>query len=325
MSPDPPFPLSPQVRKESGTGLAGHTSRFLHLGWGQIGAMFREAINGWVDDNVPRLGASLAYYTLLSIAPLLVVVVAVAGMAFGREAVEGQIFWQTEGLLGPEGAAAIQKLIRSASHPTTGIVSSALGFLFLLLGASSVVSELSDALNTIWRVPSPPTPPGLKMLTGVFARRARSFAVVVGTGFLLLVSLLVNTAINIIGAFFESHLPIPEIVLRLSEFTLAFLVTTFLFAAIYKVLPAVRLRWTDVFVGACVTSLLFTFGKELIGLYLVRAGFASTYGAAGSLVAVLVWVYYSAQLFFLGAEFTKVYAQNLGSQRGSRPSEHSQS
>lgn len=301
--------------QEVARDVAGHVCRFWQLGRGEILALVKEAASAWVDDNAPRLGASLAYYTLLSLAPLLVVAVGVAAMVFGKTAVEGQLFWQTQGLLGKEGAAAVQELIRNADHPGSGILSTTLGLVTLLFGASSVVIELTDALNTIWHVPAQQGG-AFSSVVSMFKQRAYAFAIILGTGFLLLVSLLLNAAISATGAFFNSLLPVPEGVLAIIEFTFAFFVTTVLFAAIYKVMPSVHLNWSDVFIGASVTSLLFTAGKQLIGLYLGKESFASTYGAAGSLVAVLVWVYYSAQLFFLGAEFTKVYAQKFGSHSG---------
>jgi membrane protein len=292
-----------------------HVYEFIRLGGDQIFSLIREAANEWIDDKAPRLGASLAYYTLLSLAPLLVVVVAVAAIAYGKTAVEGQLYWQTQWLLGHEGAGVVQGLLKNANHLGTGIVSTILGLITLLFGASSVVVELSDALNTIWHVTPPPCAPGFQSVVQFFKDRIYSIAMILGTGFILLVSLVLNTLVSALGSFFSGILPVPEAVLHVTEFIFAFCVTTLLFAAIYKVLPSVRLKWSDVFIGATFTSLLFTVGKQIIGIYLGKESFASTYGAAGSLVVVLVWVYYSAQLFFMGAEFTKVYTKRFGSQK----------
>jgi membrane protein len=266
-----------------------------------------------MEDKAPRLGAALAFYTLLSLAPLLVIAVAVAAFFFGRQAVEGQLFWQTRELLGGEGARVVQDLVRASFHPKSGIFSMLAAIAVLFAAASSLVLELTDALNTIWHVSAPESSGPSAMLSSIFRDRLRSFGIVVGTGVLLLVSLLINAAISALGSFFNEALPMPEFSLRAFEFIVSFSATTLLFGIIYKVIPSVRLRWGDVLIGSCVTALLFTGGKQLIGIYLGKAGFASTYGAAGSLIAVLVWVYYSSQLFFLGAEFTKVYARTLGS------------
>jgi len=277
-------------------------------------ALLKEAVNEWSNDKAPRLGAAIAFYTLLSLAPLLIVIVAVAAVAYGKEAAQGQLFWEVKGLLGQEGAKFIQGVVQSAYKPGTGLIATVLGLATLAIGATSVVVELSDALKTIWKVPIPDGNTGL--VTGIrriVKERFYSFALVLGIGFLLLVSLVLSAWLAAMGRFFGSFLPAPEAVLQVATFLISFMVVTALFAAIYKLLPAVRLEWSDVIIGASVTSLLFTIGKQLVGLYLGKASFGSTYGAAGSLVVLLVWVYYSAQLFFLGAEFTKVYTRTFGS------------
>jgi membrane protein len=287
--------------------------QFLRLRSAEIGALLRETVNAWVDDNAPRLGASVAFYTMLSLAPLLIVVVAVAALAFGQKAAQGQLIWEIQDLLGTEGARAIQDLIQSAYKPAAGTAATVLGVLTLVLGASAAVVELRDALNTIWHVPAAPAFSSLHNFLRLVKERFYLFGLILGVGFLLLVSLALNAAITALGFLFGSLLPASEFVLRAAIFVTSFLVITFLFAAIYKFLPDVRLKWSDVIVGACLTSLLFSIGKQLIGIYLGKASFGSTYGAAGSLVIVLVWVYYSAQLFFFGAEFTKVYTERFGS------------
>ena len=291
-----------------------HIKQFCCLRITDIGALFKETLSEWSNDKAPRLGASLAFYTLLSLAPLVIVVVAVAALAYGQKAAQGQLVWEIRDLVGPDGASEIQALIQGAYKPATGVIATVLGVLTLAFGASSVVVELRDALNTIWHVPAGSGGAGLASIFRMAKERFYSFGLVLGVGFLLLVSLILNAWIAAMGRFFGTFLPASESILHIGTFLLSFLVITFLFAAIYKVLPDVYLKWSDVAVGASVTSLLFTIGKHLIGIYLGKASFGSTYGAAGSLVLVLVWVYYSAQLFFLGAEFTKVYTRTFGSQ-----------
>jgi membrane protein len=283
-----------------------------------IGVLLKQTVNAWIEDNAPRLGASLAFYTLLSLAPLLIIVIAVAALAFGHKAAQGQLIWEVQDLVGKEGAQAIQGLIQSAYKPAAGTMATVLGLLTLVFGASAVVVELRDALNIIWHVPAPAAFSSLRSFARLIEERFYLFGLVLGVGFLLLVSLVLNAAISALSPLFSSQLPVSDSVLRLAVFLISFLVTTFLFAAIYKFLPDTQLKWSDVIVGACFTSLLFTIGKQVIGIYLGRASFGSAYGAAGSLVIVLVWVYYSAQLFFLGAEFTKIYTETFGSRLDAR-------
>jgi membrane protein len=284
-----------------------------HLRPKDIGALIWEAANSWSDDNAPRLSASLAFYTLLSLTPLVVVVVAVAAMAFGREAAEGQLAREISGVVGFDGAKAIQDLIQAATKTPGGAIAPVLSLLTAAIGGSAVVMELRDALNTIWHVPADPSKTGFASIRIMLQQRFYSFVMVLGIGILLMVSLLWSAWISGMGKFFGSSLAINESILHIIAFLISFVVITFLFAAIYKIVPDVELQWSDVLVGASVTSLTFTVGKQLIGLYLGKAGVGSAYGAAGSLVLVLVWVYYSAQLFFFGAEFTKVYARKHGS------------
>ncbi len=282
-------------------------------------ALFKEALEEWSNDNGQRLGASLAFYTVLSLAPMLVVVIAMAAVVFGKEAVRGQLAWQVQNLTGHNAAQAVQALIQGAQKPATGIIATILSILTALFGSSSVVIELHDALNTVWHVPSAVNGTLLASFRGFMRARFFSFALVLGGGLLLLASLLWSAWIALVGKFFGSILPVSEFLLHLANFILSFLFITIVFAAIYKIVPNVRLTWRDVLVGACVTSLVFTLGKQLIALYLGKVSFGSTYGAAGSLVMLLVWVYYSAQLFFLGAEFTKVYTRRRGSQASTTP------
>jgi membrane protein len=282
----------------------------LHLK--EIGQVLGQTIDEWTNDNVQRLGASLAFFTLLSLAPLVVVVVAVGAAVFGPEAAEGQLAWEIRNLVGPVGAEAIQALIRGAYKPGAGTVATILSILTLLFGATSVAVELHDALNTIWHVPGK-TGKFSTHMVDLVKQRFSSLLLVAGGGFILIVSLIWSAWVAAMGRYFGSVLAFPEVALHLLTFVVSFIAITLVFAAIYKFVPDVQLKWSDVIVGACFSALVFAIGKQLLALYLGKVSLASAYGAAGSLVTVLVWVYYSAQLFFLGAEFTKVYAKTYGS------------
>ena len=281
--------------------------------WNQWWDVVRAAMSEWVDDKAPRLGAALAFYSALSLAPLLVVVLAVAGLAYGKQAAEGRLVWQIRDMVGVEGAKAIQAVISAAHKRTSGIIATTVGLATLFFSASSAFVELTDALNTIWRVPVCPRQSSIASLFAMIKGRTLAFVMVLGGGFLLLLLLIVSTWITAVETFFRNLLPMPPSALDAVNFLLSFLVMTLIFAMIYKALPDVRLTWGDVAIGAAITSLLFTIGKYLIGLYLSTSTIASSYGAAGSFLVVLLWVYYSAQVFFLGAEFTKVYTQRYGS------------
>lgn len=286
--------------------------RIRALRWRDIGTLFGTTATNWYAHNAPRLSASVAFYTLLSLAPLLVIVVAVASAVFGRKAAEGQLVWQIRDLIGQQGAETIQTLLQAAQLPGAGTVASILGALTLIYGATAVVSELRDALNTIWCVPRKQET-GLRSLLSILMDRTLAFATILGVGFLLLVSLALNAALAALGARYQYILPLTEFALHTLDFVITYVVIAVLFALIYKLLPDISVEWRDVIPGALLTSLLFGAGKTLIGIYLGKASIASTYGAAGSLVVVLIWVYYSAQIFFLGAEFTQAYAQTFGS------------
>jgi membrane protein len=279
----------------------------------QIADLLNATWRNFLVDKVPRLSASVAFYTLLSLAPLLVVVIAMAGFAFGREAATGQLVWQIQEVVGEEGAQFVRAMLTNAHQPASGSIATALGLATLFFGASAVVAELRDALNTIWRVPEKELCGPVRSIIAVLRDRTWAFAMVTGVGFLLIVSLAINAALSALGSSFQGYLPTSEWVLQTVNFLVSFLVIGFLFALIYKVLPDINIAWGDVALGAAITSLLFSIGKLLIGLYLGKAGFGSTYGAAGSLVILLIWVYYSAQIFFLGAEFTHAYAEQYGS------------
>jgi membrane protein len=286
--------------------------RLLALNWGDITGLFTTTANNWYAHNAPRLGASVAFYTLLSLAPLLLIVVAVAGLVYGREAAAGQLVWQIEDLIGREGAETVQTMLASASVQGAGTLATILGALALIYGATTVVAELRDALNTIWCVRRKERT-GWRSIISLLRDRTMAFATVLGIGFLLLVSLTINAALAAAGARYEALLPASPILLQIVDFIVSYFVITFLFALIYKLVPDLHLEWRDVVPGALFTALLFGVGRFIIGMYIGRAGVGTTYGAAGSLVILLFWVYYSAQIFFLGAEFTQAYAQMYGS------------
>jgi membrane protein len=279
--------------------------------WCDLKVLFADTVNEWYKHKAPRLGASLAFYTLLSLAPLLVVIVAVAGAVYGEEAARGQIVGQLRDLLGLAGATAIEEVIKQARQPAVGLLATVAGLITLFFGATAVVTELRDALNTIYEIPAPDVS-GLKSIMLFVRERFFSFAMVLGVGFLLLVSLAINAGLAAMGTWFTGWLP--ALMLQAASTVVSWIVITALFAGIYKALPDVTLEWRDVVLGAAVTSLLFNLGKFAIGLYLGSSTVASAYGAAGSLVVLLIWVYYSAQIFFLGAEFTQVFANRYGSQ-----------
>jgi len=260
----------------------------------------------WVGDNAPRLGAAVAFYTLLSLAPIVVMAVAAAAVIYGKDAAQGRLASEIQGMAGPDAARTIQEVIRGASQPRAGMIATLFGLATLTFGASSVFVELHDAMNTIWGVPLPRDRSNAATIIRLIRDRFYSFVTVLGTGFLLLVSLVLNTWIGAI------RIAVP----RAAMFLILYLAIAMLFAALYKVVPDVRLRWSDVALGAMITALLFMMGKQLLGLYLTHTSFGSTYGAVSSPIVVLLWIYYSAQLLFWGAEFSKAYTKTLGSRRG---------
>lgn len=286
--------------------------------WRDIQSIFAASFGEWVRHKAPRLGASLAFYTLLSIAPLLLALVSVVGMVLGHQAAEAHIVGQVQALVGTQGALAARALLEGSHNTTHGIIATAFSILTLLFGASAVLIELRDALNTIWEVPTPELS-GLKKISGFIKERLFSFALVLAIGFVLVVSLAVSAWVAAVGAWSASILPAQEIVLHTANFVVSFVIIAGLFSAIYKFMPDVRIEWRDVVLGGAVTALLFTVGKLALGIYLGKASFASTYGAAASIVVLIVWVYYSGQIFFLGAEFTKTFANCYGSQPSRHP------
>ena len=277
--------------------------------WRLLKATYAE----WSDDDAAQMAAALAYYTIFSLAPLLVVAIGIAGLVLGREAVQGEIVRQIAGVVGVDGASAIQDLIANASRPADSVLASVIGFLALLFGASGVVGQLKAALNRIWEVPTKSSG-----FLGVLRERLASFALVLGIGFVLLVSLTINAALTAAATYLRAGLPGDERLWLGLNVVVVWGVEAVLFALMFKLLPDIRIRWADVWMGALLTALLFELGKLLLGYYLGRAGISSAYGAAGSLIVILVWVYYSAQILFFGAEFTQVYAGQRWPDRHSR-------
>ena len=282
-------------------------------------ALLKQTYADWSEDRAARLAAALAYYTTFSIAPLLVVLIGIAGLVFGTEAVRGQLDDQIRGLLGADAAKAVQDMVQSAStNEASGIVATGFSLVALVLGATGVFSELQDSLNTIWDVQPKPG----RGWRGLISDRILSFGMVLAIAFLLTVSLVVSATIAGIGEFVGGFVGALQPVWHLLDAVVSIGILTLLFAAIFKLLPDVEIAWRDVWIGAVATSVLFTVGKLLLGLYLGRSATVSVYGAAGSLVVLLIWVYYSAQILFFGAELTQVYANQYGTRV--RPSENAQ-
>ena len=287
-----------------------------HVSFKEIAALVGGALRNWQKDRVPRMGAALAYYIALSLAPTALILLAVASLIFGSHPAEGRFVFHIHGLVGNEGAAAIRTIIEGARRPSRGIAATVIGMITVFFAASAAVSELKDAMNTIWRAPEDPTTSSAASIISIVKDRLLSFALVLGAGVLVLVSLIVNAWMFAAGKYFNSGATGPVALLQTADWVISFVAITALFAFIFKVLPRVRLQWGDVAISAVATSLLFVVGKFLLGFYLGRASFADTYGTTGSLVIVLVWVYYSAQVLFLGVEFTRAYACRFGSMRG---------
>jgi membrane protein len=280
----------------------------------------KSIVTQWIDDNPFQLASSLSYYTLFSLAPLLVIAIGVAGFVFGREAAQNQIVQTFQGMIGEDSAKAIQEMIQNASNkPKTGLLSTIVGVIALLFGAGGVVGQLQTSLNTIWGV----TPKPGQGIWGFVRQRFFSFAMVLAVGFLLLVSLAVTALLSGFSHYLESIMGGASVIGHILDFVVSFGLTTVIFAMIYKFVPDVEIQWRDVWIGAALTAILFTIGKFLIGLYIGSSGATSVYGAAGSLITVLLWVYYSSLILFFGAEFTQVYATEYGS--GVVPAEHAES
>jgi membrane protein len=270
----------------------------------------KQAVLSFIDDEALSRGAAIAFYTVTSIAPILLIVVAIAGLVYGREAAQQAITTQLSGLMGQQTAQLLETAVANASDQSSGILATLIGVATLIATASGTFGEIQSALNAIWKA----KPEGTTV-SRLIRARAASLGLVVTLGFLLVVSLAASAALTAFGHRLDAVLPFGKIVMMVLNFVLSFVLISVLFAAVYKVLPDRHLEWRDVIAGAALTSLLFVIGKSLIGWYIGSSAIASTYGAAGSLIVLLLWVYYSAQIFLLGAEFTKVFANRHGSKQ----------
>jgi len=277
----------------------------------RIADFIREVYDEWGDDGVLAHGAALAFYTFFSLAPLLVLAIAVAGFAFGRSAAQGEIVTQIQDAIGPEAARAVQNMLAQASRPASGITATVVSLLTMFFGASGVFGQLQYSLNTIWGV----KPKAHGAVRNALQRRATSFGMVLAIGLLLLLSLVVSAVLSAVRESLDEHAPLLARILPSMNLLVSFATMTALFALIYKVLPAIRLAWRDVWIGSAVTAVLFLLGQAVITLYLAHATTSSIYGAAGSLILLLSWIYYSAQVVLIGAEFTEVYSRHFGSRR----------
>lgn len=270
-----------------------------------IFSLFKQAFEQWRDDKASRWAAALSYYTIFSLAPVLVIGIAIAGLVYGQRAVRGEIVGEIQELVGERVATIVQSMLVGVSHRRSGIIATAIGVVTLIFAATGIFNALKDALNVIWGVRREDG----QGLVGVIRDRFLALTMVLGIGFLLMAALTAQATVTAVAQF----LPNPPRIAQFGSLGILFAMITLLFAIIYKTLPDVDIKWKDVWIGAAVTSLLFSLGQVLIGQYLVRSSYQSTYGAAGSLIVILAWVYYSAQIFFYGAEFTQVYANTFGS------------
>ncbi|MEA3207471.1 MAG: rane protein [Chthoniobacter sp.] len=277
---------------------------------GDAFSLTKQAAIAWMDDNAPTLGAALAYYTIFSLAPLLIISIGLAGMVLGQEAAQGQIFDQLRSLVGDEGGRAMQEMVRNAgSEKDTSVFATVLGGVTLLFGASTVFGQLQTSLNAVWGVQPKPG----RGVRGIIEDRVLSFGLILAVGFLLLVSLVLTAVVAGVGKWMGGVLPGGEAMTQVLNFALSLAVITALFAMIFKMLPDAKIAWHDVWIGAFITALLFVIGKSVLGIYLGKSSVGSSFGAAGSLIVLVVWVYYSAQILFFGAEWTQVYANRFGS------------
>jgi membrane protein len=275
--------------------------------------LIRAAGVAWMEDRAPRMGAALAYYTIFSLAPLLIIAIALAGLFFGEQAARGQVAHQIQSLVGHDGAIAIEEMLKAAQVPSSSITATITGFLIFLFGAMAVFGELQDALNTIWKVPPKPSYGWLDFVR----ERLLSFSMILVVAFLLLVLLVVSAVLSSVIGWFETWLTVS--LAHLTDFALSMFVVTGLFAMIFKLLPNAKIAWRDVWLGSTITALLFLGGRFLIGLYLGRSTLTSAYGAAGSFAVLLIWLYYSAQVFLFGAELTYQFARRFGSAQMTNP------
>jgi membrane protein len=297
-----PLRGNPESRNSQLTKMIHHNSSLAKLP-----GILREAFNRWIADGASEMAAALSFYTVFSLAPILIVATALAGFVFGRDAAQGQIVRQLEGLIGQTSAAAIQGMILAANRPAQGIIATIASIVSLTVGAVGVLGQLKVSLNRIWKTEEAG---GVKE---VVKRNAIFLSMILGIGFLLMVSLIINAALAFAGKWMSSLLPATSVMLQLAAELASLGVITVLFAAMFRILPSAKINWGDVWVGAAVTACLFSLGKFALGMYLGRSTVGSAYGAAGAILIVLLWVYYSGLIFYFGAEFTKAYSEVYGS------------
>lgn len=278
----------------------------------ELVGLVRHAARGWSDDDAPSMGAALAYYTLFSIAPLLMIVIAIAGAVFGEQAARGEIMGELSGLLGPDGAQALESMLKAVKYQRSNPWATAISIGALLVGATTVFAELQDALNRIWR--GTPVEP-VKGVWAMVRTRLLSLGIILCLGFLSMVSLVFNAAVSALSDWWQPYIGDIAILGKVADFSVSFGLVTVMFAMLYKWVPAAKVRWRDVWIGAVVTALLFSIGKSAIGYYIGKSGVTSAFGAAASVVVLMVWVYYSAQIFLMGAELTWAYARHFGSMK----------
>lgn len=281
----------------------------------QLWRLVKRSATAWVEDRAMSMGAAIAFYTIFSLAPLLLIVIALAGLVFGEEAARGAVVQEVGGMVGETGAQAVQTVLEGARDMEGGIFATIASLVTLAVGATTVFAELQNSLDRIWKAPVSTQPSGIR---GFFRTRLLSFGMVLGIGFLLMVSLVVSAALSALGNWIGGWLTWAQVIMQVLNFVVSFAVITALFAMIYKILPSVDLDWDDVWIGAAATSLLFSIGKFLIGLYIGQTALASSFGAAGTFVVLIIWVYYSTGVFLLGAEFTYAYAHEQGSRSEAR-------
>jgi membrane protein len=275
----------------------------------QVWGLLSETYQAWRRDNATTLGAALAFYTTFSMAPLLIIVIAIFGVILGKATVQVEILRRAQELVGTQGAGAVKMMIQAAYRPGTGFAATIIGVVVILIGSTSALVMLKHALNLMWGAHPDPHAP----IWNIIKERLLSFVMILVIGLLLALSLLLSLVLSFLTGFFQNLLPVPPFFIEVCDFALSLLLITLLFAVVYKVLPDVDIAWADVWVGAAITAILFTLGKFLFGMYLARSSIRSAYGAASSLAVILMWVYYSAQVFLIGAELTQVYANRFGS------------
>ncbi|HUQ37871.1 MAG TPA: YihY/virulence factor BrkB family protein [Aestuariivirga sp.] len=291
---------------------ASRETKVARLGLKEMLRLLKDAGIAWNTDSAASMGAAIAFYTIFSIAPLLIITMAIAGFFFGADAAQGQVYSQARSLLGAEGATALQGLVQSARRPAEGFLATFVGLFFMIFGATGVFAELQGAMDRIWQTPVKEYQAGIWYL---LRRRILTFGMLLAVAFLLLVSLTISAFISALQSLWITRSDELEIAWQAINFAVSFIIITGLFAMLFKLLPRVSVAWGDVIIGAVFTALLFNLGKFLIGFYIGKTGVVSGFGAAGTVIAMVLWVYYSAQIFLLGAEFTWLYAQRFGSRK----------